>query len=160
MGISAKNLRELHLDELRGFAVRDPEKIVVGDKLLFVHIPELALNSEWSLPSAAAHVIQATVKEIGPKRFQELDPTANFDDEPQLAIIYRDSTGTLEYRYASDAGVIPYGNERYNPVNFTVRVAELKDQGIAPLFSTTEAYERMLQSRRAQLTALRASLWP
>jgi len=163
----AKTLKGLHLDELRRFAVRDPELLSVGDKVLFVHLPDVDVESERTLPFGSPHAQTGTLKEIAFLTYAELEPNSKLESEPELVLRFRSESGSLEYSYAADSGVIPYGDakaieegrESYNTSNFTVRLAELKEQGFAPLLSVTEGYAKRLELWNAELKAARDSLY-
>lgn len=144
---------DVYLDELREFAVRDPEKLEVGDKVIFVHLPVLDAESTMTIQSNP-FIQRGTVSKLSMMRYRELHPQANFEDEPSLVIFFKDEHGVRRHRYASDSGVIPYGENgqgSYNRTNFTVRIADLKDQGLHLMERCTESYSNRLTAQNAAL---------
>lgn len=146
MTTSATTTTELHLDELRSYAVRDPEKLQAGQRVILAHVPPL---ERPDLASSTAHPYgqELTILEVAEKSFAELHPNLRpiADDEPKLIIRHRSDTHE-SYTHASDAGVIPYTwGAFYNDTNFLVLVGELEAAGITAILEVSPDYAEKLE---------------
>jgi len=146
-------LEERRFTELREFAVRDIDQIAPGDEVLFVHLPQRDGNYSdlyWSTPT----VNRVTVQSIGPGKVQEIYNghygTELFDEE-QIVVVYTDSRDQQYYRYASDSGLMPYGQGAYNSSNFTLSISELEAQGIKPSLEIEPELEREIKRHNDRL---------
>lgn len=141
------------LNELREYAVRNPQELQPGQKVIFCHVPPL---ERPDLASSKAHPygFEATILEVSAKTFLELHPnTKPMDsDEPQLVIFYESEHGR-SHIYASDSGVVPYrwGHEFYNDTNFLVIEESLRATGLEPLLEVSAAYEEELKGYNARV---------
>lgn len=122
----------LYLDDLREYAVRDLNRLRVGDHVLLVHLPRLDVMTPWDRANPNFHAQDKTIESIGKYTFAELN--SNFglttQTEPKSAIVF--SHERNDYMYATDAGVEPYPAGFFNPSNFILRLEELVRFGISP----------------------------
>ena len=128
----------LHIDQLSDFYVRDLSRLTPGTKIAFLHIPDIK-PGEWALVDweQFAYVEFVTVEKVEEKSWNEISHGNNEGDwatEKKPVIFYRSAGGNIQYRYATDAGVIPYalngeGDSGYNSVNSTVILTDLADSG-------------------------------
>lgn len=140
----------IFLDELREFAIRDPELIQPGDEIVFVGLPPLtdpALESSQNFVSSERAIVMA----IGMKSPRDLHP--NGPDYPsahdlKLIVEYRDDEGRGRYRYGSDSGLVPYTEdpENYNSHNFTVKLSDLREHGYELVEEASVEYLKKLES--------------
>lgn len=150
----------IFLDELREFAIRDPELIQPGDEVVFVSLPPLtdaALESSHSFVSSQRAIVMA----VAMKSFRELHPNApGFPGDGELSLIveYRDDEGRGRYRYGSDSGLVPYaeGTDNYNTHNFTVKLSDLREHGYELVEEASIEYLKRLESfnRKIRVTSL------
>lgn len=145
--------KSIHLDELRTYAVRDPQLLKPGQRVIFCHVPPLA-RPDLASSKARPYGFEATTLEVAAKTFLELHPnTKPMDsDEPKLVIFYESEHGK-SYTYASDSGVVPYhwGHEFYNDTNFLVIEEQLRAAGLEPLLEVSAAYEEELKDYNARV---------
>lgn len=102
----------LYLDDLREYAVRDLNRLRVGDHVLLVHLPS---DHPWNARTIAQ---TKTITSIG-VRDEKLPPIIEFGDK-------------YDYIYVTDAGVSPYP-KGFNDANFIVKIEELVRFGISPI---------------------------
>lgn len=145
---------ELHLDELKEYALRDPERLAPGARILLGHVPSLERpDLEDHRQTAYGRIV--TVTEVGPKTFAELHPAVSnpIDSEPALVLIYDDGSESsfIRYQHLSDSGITPYRGGFHNPVNFAVLIEDLEAQGIVPLLTVSEDYELALAKFNEQV---------
>jgi len=150
----SQTLEERRFNELKEFAVRDISQITPGDEILFVHLPNDRNHADlyWSMPT----VSRVTVQGIGPGSSREIQAghsgAAHFLGD-QLVVLYTDSRGQRGYRYASDSGLVPYGEGDYNDSNFTLSISELEAQGISPSLELTPELEREIKRHNDRLNS-------
>jgi len=148
---------QIHLNELKDLAVRNPEELTPGTEVIFVHLPDLRHPEDRDArDSAYAHAgIVTEVKVMYPS-----DLSPNLDrlkgEKEDTMILYSEGDDKQRHRYAADSGVIPYshsgtGKPWYNPTNFTVLLAPLNEAGIAPVFDVTEDFADRLEDYNSKI---------
>ncbi len=147
----------IFLDELREFAIRDPERLVPGSRVVLGHVPTLERpDLEDHRQSAYGQIV--TVLEVGWKAFAELHPGLSdpFKSGPALVMVYDDGSESklIRYQHLSDSGVVPYSGGWRNPVNFVVLIEDLEAHGIEPLLTVSEDYELALEQFNEQVHEL------
>lgn len=147
----------IFLDELKEYALRDPERLVPGARVVLGHVPTLE-RPDLADHRQGAYGRFATVLEVGWKTFAELHPGVSnpINSEPALVMVYDDGSESkfIRYRHLSDSGVIPYSGGWRNSVNFVVLIEDLEARGIEPMLTVSEAYELALEQFNEQVHEL------
>lgn len=138
----------LYLNELWDYAVRDLNRLRVGDHVLRVHIPCMEYGSRGP---AFAHT--KTICAIGERTISELYPylTASPDEVLHTVIEFADKG---DHIFVGDAGVIPYPGG-FNRANFIVRLEDLVRAGISPIMETRPLEIGSQRVTREQVEAAR-----
>lgn len=114
---------------LRDLALRGEESVRPGRKLLLIHIDDW--YSSFEEVTSVTGLIYLSNRELdgllGRKDYGTTERMYN-------VFLYRKSDGTIRYRHAADAGILPYNmgkdNAQWNNVNFTVDKKMMKKLGI------------------------------
>lgn len=135
----------LYIDQLRKFAVHDPSRIQKGDKVLFLHVPSLT-DTTWNDHKLTVYGSEVEITEVGMKTFAELHLvlTNPVNTDPALVFLYKGEFSET-YRFASDAGVIPYEGSWRNDVNFTVLRSDLEKAGVEVILEASPEYRRQME---------------
>lgn len=161
-------MKTLHIDELQDFALRDLSRLKPGAEALQLHIPNLSEESGPFLSMRAVWATQITVGRVGMIPYHELEPDAprSPGDEARTLASYTftDGDGRSDYRFASDAGIEPYGSGRYNSTNSLVLIEDLEKAGVEVELEPSPAFQAALdadrEAREAKLKAEEAAESP
>ena len=147
----------LFMDQIRHLAIRDVSKLQPGDDVLFLHVPQLALEDpEYLDCTLNPHYFQVKIDGISNKNFRQLHPnlTDPIHTEPAMVLEFEGNFGR-NYRYLGDCGVEAYGvnvdgEKSYNSTNFTVLVSDLEAAGIALKLEVSPEYKAKLDKINAE----------
>lgn len=156
---------KIYLDELRPYAVREPSKIKPGDRVVFVHLPQL-IDSWGEYNPQQAYGTLGTIVELVEKSPAELEPLAPRypgDDKRSLMVFFTSEnqlTDEPRRRYASDSGIVPYSSDlnHYNTSNFTVLVDEIESQGLEIALEVKPFYAKQLEEFNEEIESRGYSL--
>ena len=154
-----KQITGVYTDELIQFRVRDISRLKPGTEIIFAHVPELK-DPELGTYEVFAEARLYIVVEVAEKSFNDLhgsnsDTVRN--NEKNTVILFEDTYRSQvkpNYRYATDAGVIPYSGNWYNDTNFTVIVSDLEDAGMTWIDEISPSYKTRLDAYNSLVTPL------
>ena len=149
----------VHLDELRGFAIHDPSELVPGHELILAMVPQLSPTTVASRSSEKPVASRVKLKEVISATWSSLNDRDDrpFEKPQELLVILADD-GSESYRPLDTIGILPYATGYRNPSTFVVSATELEDQGLDPLLTPSEDYEKLLSAaveRREELDRIR-----
>lgn len=143
-------MKTLHIDELQEFALRDLTRLKPGAEALQIHIPDLSEDPGIFREFRRAQVSRVTIDRVGMLPYHELEPEAprSPGDEALVYSAYtcRDERGNADWRFASDAGIEPYGSGIYNSANSLVLIEDLKAAGVEVSLEASAAYQEALKA--------------
>lgn len=143
-------MKTLHIDELQEFALRDLTRLKPGAEALQLHIPDLSEDPGIFRKFRAAQGVRVTIDRVGKLPYHELEPTApRSPGDEALAYssyTYTDEHGNSDWRFASDAGIEPYGSGIYNGANSLVLIEDLKAAGVEVSLEASAAYQKALKA--------------
>lgn len=138
MTVEAGNSKTLYLEDLKQYAIRDPEAIEAGGDLVRVHLPELR-NPSWEIFKQYVFADEL----IGVRLIRE---------KGNLFVKAVGNHSSLERSYyATDMGLVPYnktsdnGGDYYNPSNFLVNVKKLEAEGYTVVLEASEKFKKSLE---------------
>lgn len=147
MTLVSKDREKIYLNQLRNHAIRSPELVVPGTRVIFAHIPD-HLDGDSFEGTKQIEGETVTVLAVEEMSFEELHPHApggfKGSDEKKLVVLFTDDRGRQGYRYASDCGLEPY-NGVLNPTNIVVSVDCLKAKGWEPVLEPSKGYRKDLE---------------
>lgn len=114
---------------VRSHALRGEDSVRPGRKLLLVYSGTVVPIVQTV--TAVTGIIEMSTDELWRLRYGK----DHSSKEMQKVFLYRKADGTLDYRHASDAGILPYGsaseNQFYNKTNYTLDKKALKRAGFS-----------------------------
>jgi len=138
---------KIYLNQLRSHAIRSPELIVPGTRVIFAHIPA-HLDGDAFEGKDFIDGELVTITAVAEMSFMELHPSApggfTGADEKNLVVLFEDSKGHRGYRHAADCGLIPYGIH-FNSTNIVVSVDCLESRGWEPVLEPSAGYRKDLE---------------
>lgn len=145
MTIEAGNSKTLYLEDLKQYAIRDPEAIEAGGELVQVHLPEFHNPSR-----------ETRKKLVFGTKLSEVR-LANENGKLFLKCVNEYSPLEQTY-YATDTGLIPYAgidghnSNYYNPTNFLVNIKKLEAEGYTVVLEASEKFKKYLEKYNEAIT--------
>lgn len=153
MTVEAGNSKTLYLEDLKQYAIRDPEAIETGGELVQVHLPELRNPSRGTRKKLV----------FGTK----LSGVRLTNENGKLFLKCVNDYSPLEQTYyATDTGLIPYtgidghSSDYYNPTNFLVNIKKLEAEGYTVVLEASEKFKKLLKDYNELIVEDRFELFP